>query len=151
MSEIIEIIDELKSIHDGDAWHGPSLKENLAGISAAQAAAKPVANAHGIWELALHIAAWEEVFLRRLEGQPVVEPEEGDFPPVKESGEVAWQQTLQWLDDVHEKLLARISALTEDRLNEIVAGKDYTIRYLLRGIVRHHVYHSGQIGLLKKA
>jgi uncharacterized damage-inducible protein DinB len=151
MSEIVGIIDELKNIHDGDAWHGPSLKENLAGITAAQAATKPIANVHSIWELALHIAAWEEVFLRRLEGQPVVEPEEGDFPPVNESGEVAWQRTLQWLDDVHEKLLARISALTEDRLNEIVVGKEYTIRYLLRGIVRHNVYHSGQIGLLKKA
>ncbi|MEP7337696.1 MAG: DinB family protein [Acidobacteriota bacterium] len=150
MSEIVEIIDELKSIHDGDAWHGPSLKENLAGISAAQAAAKPVANAHSIWELVLHITAWEDVFLRRLEGQPMVEPEEGDFPPVDASSEVAWQGTLQRLDDVHEKLLARISGLTEERLDEIVVGKDYTIRYLLRGIARHHVYHSGQIGLLKK-
>jgi uncharacterized damage-inducible protein DinB len=151
MSEIVGIIDELKNIHDGDAWHGPSLKENLLGVSTAQAAAKPIANAHSIWELVLHIAAWEEVFLRRLEGQPVVEPEEGDFPPVNESSEAAWQRTLQWMDDVHEKLLARISALTEDRLDEVVIGKDYTIRYLLHGIVRHQVYHSGQIALLKKA
>ncbi len=27
MLEIQTIIDELKNIHDGDAWHGPSLKE----------------------------------------------------------------------------------------------------------------------------
>lgn len=150
MSEITAIIDELKIIHDGDAWHGPSLKENLSGISAVQAASKPMATAHSIWELVLHIAAWEEVFLRRLEGQPLVEPEEGDFPPVGESGDAAWQQTLQWLDDVHERLLARIAKLTVDRLDEIVVGKDYTVGYLLHGIVRHHVYHSGQIGLLKK-
>jgi uncharacterized damage-inducible protein DinB len=150
MSEIAAIIDELKNIHDGDAWHGPSLKENLAGISATQAAAKPIAGGHSIWELVSHIAGWENVFLLRLDGQVVNEPEEGDFPPAKEIGESAWQAALQRLDGVHEKLLARISALSDDQLNETVIGKDYTVRYLLRGLVRHHVYHAGQIGLLKR-
>jgi len=27
MSEIKEIIEELKNIHDGNAWHGASLKD----------------------------------------------------------------------------------------------------------------------------
>lgn len=151
MSEITEIIAELKSIHDGDAWHGPSLKENLSGISAAQAAANPISGGHSIWEIAAHIAGWENVFLRRLEGHSATEPEEGDFPPIDEISEAVWQHTRQRLDDIHERLLARISAFSDDQLNETVAGKDYTIRYLLRGLVRHHVYHSGQIGLLKKA
>src|SRR2546428_4142197 len=57
MSEIQTIIDELKSIHDGDPWHGPSLKEILSGVTAEQAAPKPLTNAHSIWELTLHIAA----------------------------------------------------------------------------------------------
>ena len=150
MSEITAIIDELKNIHDGDAWHGPSLKENLAGIPAAQAAAKPIAGGHSIWELVSHIAGWENVFLLRLNGKIVNEPEEGDFPPAGENSEAAWQAARQRLDDVHEKLLARISALNDNQLDQTVSGKDYTIRYLLRGLVRHHVYHAGQIGLLKR-
>jgi uncharacterized damage-inducible protein DinB len=150
MSEVAEIIAELKSIHDGEAWHGPSLKENLSGVSAIQAAAKPISGAHSIWELTTHIAAWEEVFLRRLEGYPTTEPEGGNFPPVGETNEAAWLSMLQRLDRVHEKLLAHISTLTEDRLNETVAGKDYNVGYLLRGIMLHQVYHSGQIAMLKK-
>ena len=144
-------IDELKNIHDGDAWHGPSLKEILSGVTAEQAAARPLANAHSIWELMLHIAAWEGVFLRRLAGQALEEPEEGDFPPVTDASEDAWRRTLTRFDETHRSLVEAIAGLTDERLRETVAGKDYTVEYLLRGMVRHHVYHAGQIALLKKA
>ena len=150
MLEIQKIIDDLKNIHDGAAWHGPSVKEILAGVTAAQAAAKPLPSAHSIWELVLHIVAWEDVFLRRLTGEPLNEPEEGDFPPVTEASEAAWQQSLNKFDETHRRLLEIIATFSDERLRETVVGKDYTVEYLLRGIVRHHVYHAGQMALLKK-
>jgi uncharacterized damage-inducible protein DinB len=150
MSEIQTIIDELKNIHDGDAWHGPSLKEILSGVSAEQAAAKPLANAHSIWELTLHVAAWEGVFMRRLAGLQMNEPEEGDFPVVTDASEEAWRRTLNRFDEGHRSLIEAIATLTDERLRETVAGKDYTVEYMLRGLTRHHVYHAGQIALLKK-
>ena len=150
MSDIQIIIDDLKNVHDGDPWHGPSLKEILSGMSARQAVAKPLANAHSVWELTMHIAGWEDVFLRRLAGQQLNEPEEGDFPPVIDASEVAWRRTLTRFDETHHKLIEAITGLTDGRLREIVPGKDYTVDYMLRGLVRHHVYHAGQIALLKK-
>jgi uncharacterized damage-inducible protein DinB len=150
MSEIQTIIDELKNIHDGDPWHGPSLKEILSGVSAEQAAAKPLANAHSIWELTLHVAAWEGVMIRRLAGVQMNEPEEGDFPAVTDAGEEAWRRTLNRLDEVHQKLIEAVAKLTDDRLSDIVPGKDYTVEYMLRGLGSHPVYHAGQIALLKK-
>jgi uncharacterized damage-inducible protein DinB len=151
MSEIQVTIDQLKSIHDGDAWHGPSLKEILAGVTAAQAAARPLTNAHSIWELVLHIAAWEKVFLTRLAGKPIDRPEEGDFPPVTDASEEAWQKTLTMLDETHRRLIDAIARLTDEgAMGATVTGEDYTVAHLLRGIVRHHVYHAGQIMLLKK-
>jgi uncharacterized damage-inducible protein DinB len=144
------IIDDLKNIHDGDAWHGPSLKEILSGVTAEQAAAKPLANAHSIWELTLHIAVWEGVFMRRLAGTQINEPEEGDFPVVTEVTEEAWRRTLASFDKTHHSLAEAVAALTDERLGEIVPGKDYTVEYMLRGLMRHHVYHAGQIALLKK-
>src|SRR5262245_13639823 len=150
MSKIQTIIDELKNIHDGDPWHGPSLKEILSGVSAEQAAAKPLANAHSIWELTLHVAAWEGVMIRRLAGAPMNEPEEGDFPAVTDAGEEAWRRTLNRLDEVHQRLIEAVAKLTDDRLSEIVPGKDYTVEYMLRGLSLHPVYHAGQIALLKK-
>src|SRR5262245_30813630 len=150
MSEIQTIIDELKNIHDGDAWHGPSLKDILSGVAAPQAAARPLPGAHSIWELTLHIAAWEGVVIRRLAGQPMNEPEEGDFPPVTDASEEAWRRTLTGFDGRHRNLIEAIAGLTDERLRETVPGKDYTVEYMLRGIARHHVYHAGQIALLKK-
>jgi uncharacterized damage-inducible protein DinB len=150
MSEIQTIIDELKNIHDGEAWHGPSLREILSGVTAEQAAAKPLANAHSIWELTLHIAAWEGVFIRRLAGLQADEPEESDFPAVTDASEEAWRLTLTRFDERHRRLIEAIATLTDERLREIVPGKDYTVEYMLRGLTRHHVYHAGQIALLKK-
>ena len=152
MSELASIIEELKSIHAGDAWHGPSLREALSGLTAAQAAVKPLAGAHSIWEIVSHIAGWENVFRRRLEGDAQAkEPEAGDFPPVDTPSEQAWRKSLASLEAEHEELLKVVSALLEERLGEKVAHKDYSVRFLLHGIVRHHVYHTGQIALLRKA
>jgi uncharacterized damage-inducible protein DinB len=150
VSEIHTIIDDLKNIHDGDAWHGLSLKEILSGVTAEQAASKRMANAHSIWELTLHIAAWEGVFMRRLAGTQVNEPEEGDFPVVTDVSEESWRRTLGGFDETHLSLVEAVAALTDERLREIVPGKDYTVGYMLRGLIRHHVYHAGQIALLKK-
>jgi uncharacterized damage-inducible protein DinB len=150
MSEIQTIIDELKIIHDGDPGHGPSMKETLSGVSAEQAAAKPLANAHSIWELTLHVAAWEGVMMRRLAGVQMNEPEEGDFPAVTDTSEEAWRRTLNRFDEEHRRVIEAAATLTDERLSEIVPGKDYTVEYMLRGLMRHHVYHAGQIALLKK-
>jgi uncharacterized damage-inducible protein DinB len=110
-----------------------------------------MANAHSIWELILHIAAWEGVFISRLAGLHMNEPEEGDFPVVTDTSEEAWRRTLANFDETHRSLVVAIAALTDDRLRETVAGKDYTVDYMLRGILRHRVYHAGQIALLKKS
>ncbi|PYS83670.1 MAG: hypothetical protein DMF67_08355 [Acidobacteria bacterium] len=151
MSEVANVLDELRWIHEGDAWHGAALKESLSGVTAEQAAARPVAGAHSIWELIRHITAWENVFRLRLEGQPATEPEEGDFPPVEDISEEAWAEALRRLDGGHERLLQTVARLEDSVLPEKVPGKDYSTRFLLHGVVRHHVYHAGQIALLKKS
>ena len=69
MTEIDRILDQLKRAFEGHAWHGPSLKELLNGVTAQQAHARPLANAHSIWELVQHIAVWEDVGRRRLGGE----------------------------------------------------------------------------------
>lgn len=151
MSELADIIGELKEIHNGNAWHGPSLLEALADLSPEQAAARPLAEAHSIWEIVAHITGWENVFRRRLEGQHATEPEAGDFPPSKEVSEEAWSKALAELDSEHERLLQVIAELPDASLDMPVAGRDYSVRFQLRAVVRHHVYHAGQIALLRKA
>src|SRR6266568_2240114 len=59
MTEIERILDQLKRAFEGNAWHGPSVREALEGITAEQAHTRTLQNAHSIWELAHHMAVWE--------------------------------------------------------------------------------------------
>ena len=152
MSEIKRIRDQLKRAFQGQAWHGPSVLELLADMTAEQAAAHPIAGAHSIWELVLHIRAWERIALGRIETNLAVEPSaEEDWPPVKETTEHAWKNALNALKLTHEALLGIVAGLDESRLQEIVPGAQYSVYFLLHGVIQHDLYHAGQIALLKKA
>ncbi len=151
MSELAHIIDELREIHAGNAWHGPALRESLTGVSAKDATVRVVPNAHCIWEIVCHITGWENVFRRRLQGETAAEPESGDFPQPTEIDDRIWNDDLANLDSEHEKLLQLLEKFTDSSLDQNVPQRDYTVRFLLHGIIRHHVYHAGQIGLLRKA
>ena len=152
-SEASRIADQLRRAFDGDAWHGDSLFEILEGVTAAQAAARPIAGAHSIWELVLHIAAWDGAVLRRLGGVAVELSDAENFPRVTDAGEAAWRSALAQVRRVHEGLVAAIAGLSDSRLYEMVPGKQgahYTFYYTLHGVAQHELYHAGQIALLKK-
>ena len=44
-SETARLADQIRRAFQGDAWHGDSIKELLAGVTAATAAARPIKNA----------------------------------------------------------------------------------------------------------
>jgi len=151
MAEIGPLIEQFRNIHSGPAWHGAALRPVLTEISAEQAARRPVPGAHSVWELVQHITVWENVFRRRLEGEQVPDPVEDDFPPAPVVSAAAWQQTVADLDREHDELITAISRLKDADLEASFPGKDYSIARLLEVLILHHVYHSGQIALLKKA
>jgi uncharacterized damage-inducible protein DinB len=157
-SEISRIVDELAREHDGDPWHGSPVLHILEGIGATQAAARPIEDAHSIWELVLHITAWKNEVRRRLSGAPAAMPEEGDWPRIGEPSEARWRDARVRLQKAHAELTAAVRRIPEERLYEptndprdrsLGAGVSYYV--LLHGIVQHDVYHTGQIAILKKA
>jgi len=149
MSESARIADQLRRAFCGSAWHGDSLLEILEGVTAARAVAHPIPHAHSIWELVLHIAAWDGVVRRRLAGEAVSLSDEQNFPPVKDTSEGAWRRALEQVRKVHDALIEAVAALPESRLGERVPGQDYDLYHMLHGAVRHELYHAGQIASLK--
>ena len=91
MSEPGRIAEQMRRVHCGGAWHGPSVAEALEGLSARAAAAHPIRGAHSIWEIVLHLEYTQQVLFRRLGGEPAFPSEEEFWPPVKEDSEAAWQ------------------------------------------------------------
>jgi uncharacterized damage-inducible protein DinB len=152
MKEVKRILDQLKRAHEGEAWHGPSVREALANVNAEKALAHPIPAAHSIWEITQHIAAWQHYVVKRLEGEPFEATPEQDWPPITSSTEDGWQNTLNKLEDGHQKLVAAISRLSDADLDEqIVPGKPYNLYYMIHGVIQHNLFHAGQISLLKRA
>ena len=152
MSQIDFIVDQLKLAFDGEAWHGPALMEILADVDAATAAARPISTAHSIWELVLHLTAWEQVIITRIvEGKAVTLSDEKNFGHIDHISDPAWQQATAALQRTHQELIKVASQLSESRLTDPVPGKDYNLLFMLNGAVQHAAYHGGQIALLKRA
>ena len=160
MQEINRVLDQFRRADDGGAWSGASVQATLAGLTATQAAAHPLAGAHSIWEIVLHLHTWLEIVRRRLETNMLLGPtDDENWPPVPaEPTEAAWQHAQQQLRQAHEQLLAAVAGLHDadlDRLPEPLAGYPASTPgstyVLLHGLVQHNQYHTGQIALLRKA
>ena len=147
-SEVQRLADQLKRAFDGEAWHGPCLREALDGVTAEQAAARPIAGAHSIWEVVAHVSAWEEVVGRRLNGEAVSEPD-ANFP--EGSGETEWKALIARAHETHAKLVAQVATLTEEGMRSRIDEKPYPAWFMAHGAVGHALYHVGQIVLLKRA
>jgi len=157
MSEINRIVDELERDHSGDPWHGSPVRAILDGVSARQAAARPLKGGHSIWEIVLHMTAWKNETRRRLSGGVPGEPAEGDWTTIEVDSDVAWQDALQGLEIAHQELVATVKRLREPQLFEPTrdprnraTGAGVSHYVLLHGIVQHDAYHAGQISMLKK-
>lgn len=145
------IADQLHRAYAGGAWHGPALRQLLRGVSAKQAAARPVRGAHTIWELVLHITAWKRAVLRRMQGKATSLSSAENFPPMPTATAADWKKTQAVLRTAQHDLHRAVSALPDSRLMKIVPGKRYSVYFMLHGLVQHDLYHAGQIALLKKA
>ena len=77
MNELQRIQDQIARSLNGEAWHGPALMEGLSGVDARAAMARPIPNAHTIWEIVRHVSASADLVLARLRGEArTLSPEE---------------------------------------------------------------------------
>jgi uncharacterized damage-inducible protein DinB len=151
MTEVERIVDQLNRAFAGDAWHGPAVETILEGLTAEQAASRPFEGAHSIWEIVLHIAAWQQAGRSRLLGARAQLSGDEDWPRVSNTDEKAWAETRAVLRQSYEQLREAIFGLDESRLDQpIIAGLS-TVYVTLHGIVQHTLYHAGQIAILRKA
>ena len=150
--EIERIANQLKRAFTGPAWHGPSVMFVLEGIDAGKAAAAPAFGTHSIWEIVLHIGAWETAALHGLQGGSTNLTDEEDWPVVKDKSEEAWLKTIESLRQGNTKLLEQIEKVSDAQLDQILdKEKGQTCYVLLHGVIQHDIYHAGQIAILRKS
>ena len=152
-TECLRIADQLRRAYEGEAWHGPALRELLANVTVEQANARPLKAAHSIWELTLHIDVWTLAAMESLRGValPKLYGTEKDWPSPLHVSEGTWKTTTDKLFQTGAELAHATEGFGDERLSDTVPGRQYNFYYLLHGIVQHSLYHGGQIAILKKA
>jgi len=154
-TECLRIADQLRRAFEGEAWHGPALRELLGNVTADQANARPLKAAHSIWELTLHIDVWTRAALESLRGVPMpnlsIIGTKKDWPSPPHVSEGDWKTATDKLFQTGAELAHAIEGFGDERLSDTVPGRQYNFYYLLHGIVQHSLYHGGQIAVLKKA
>lgn len=151
-SEVRRIEDQLKRSLEGNAWHGPAVLETLQGVTAEQAHAHPIAGAHSIWEVVLHLSATYGLVLRRLRGEGAQLSAAEDWPLPPPAAEASWQEAVGALRRHNAELRDAVRAFPAARLDQpLVPDPPYTAYTQFIGITQHDLYHAGQISLLKRA
>jgi uncharacterized damage-inducible protein DinB len=156
--ETKEIAELIERVMTGDPWHAASVQRALDGLSAEQAASKPVAGAHSIWELVLHMTGWAREVTARLAGRAAQEPPAGDWPVTGEPTPARWHAAHSDLFSAHDDLVAAVRRLDADMLmrpvidfrdNALGTGLSHYVT--LHGLIHHTVYHAGQIAVVRRA
>jgi uncharacterized damage-inducible protein DinB len=155
VTERERLIEMLDRVHDGDAWHGPSVMSVARAVQPQHVEMRPLPAAHTIGEVARHIVGWRDEVRERLGGKQPSLPACGDWPAPPAGG---WQATLAELERSHDQLREAIESLPASRLDEAVApareaslGTGVSFAVMLHGIIQHDAYHAGQMALLNKA
>ena len=158
MTEIDRITDQLERVFQGDPWYGSNTMDVLDGVTAAQAASRPIPQAHTAWEIVLHMTSWNREVLRRLRTGVSREPEGGDWPEPAEMTAERWAADVEALARSFRDLIAAARDLPDERLDVVLGderdrplGSGVSHYVLLHGVVQHNVAHTAQIALLRKS
>jgi len=148
VSLLLSILDEA---HSRKAWQGPNLKGALRGVDAREAAWRPGAGRHNIWELVLHAAYWKYAVWRMLTGEKRGSfPEKGSNWFTRSAGsEKKWRADLALLEECHRRLREVVAGLPASALSRRPRGSKYRTATMIYGLASHDVYHTGQIQLVK--
>jgi uncharacterized damage-inducible protein DinB len=138
----------LERTFEKDAWHGPSVKEAIKGVTQEQSL-HHFPNTHSIIELVTHMTAWRIYVKKRLQGDGDYEiSDEMNFPKTKD-----WKKAVEDLNNSQQQLLKALDSFSEEKLSDLVShpSAKFTFYTLLHGIIHHDVYHVGQIKLIAKS
>ena len=149
-ARLAALLDALDRAFDVPSWHGPNLGEALDGLTEEAASWRPAPGMHNVWELIVHADYWTfRVHLHVAADAPTRFSEPGDnfFARPAEGAELATD--IQNLRDRHAALRASAATLAPRQLDAPAYGT-HTISDVLAGCAAHHVYHAGQIQLLRR-
>ena len=146
-----DLIKELEQVISGDPWYGSSVSKIIEAVDPRIVFFR-IGNSHSIAEILLHMIAWTEETQSRLEGNEASQPFRGDW---SDTESYSWLELIGLFLLANEHLVHAIAKMDESSLSEQTIdlrdpamGTGVNNEELIRGLIQHHIYHSGQIALL---
>ncbi len=136
----------------GPMWHGPSLREALDGMNAADAVERPIRSMKTVWEIVLHVTARAERARLRMDGLALEEPTpDEDWPRIPiPCTAAAWEYSQAQMANAYRSMAVRVCEVMSSGFLKVVEKQSYNIATMADGVAEHGAYHAGQIVLLRK-
>ncbi len=148
---------DLEKVLYGDPWYGSPVYDIIGQVSFESAFEKPPGSVHNIAGIVLHMISWTEEVIDRMNGQTAQLPSSGDWPDPGAPDEQKWQNYVNDLKLVNVNLLDIIQHFPEEDWREPFLdernrelGTGVSFEELVKGLIQHHIYHSGQVALLNR-
>ena len=149
MLESERLVDQYDRNLSGDAWHGDNVWKILDSVRPEQAFQRVLPETHTIWELVAHMTFWESQVCRRLRSQPELPENELNFPPMPEATAENWTKVLEQFRRSNEEFRQELLKLQDSQLDNPLSSPEKTVYVEVNGVIQHHLYHAGQIAILR--
>jgi uncharacterized damage-inducible protein DinB len=145
--------DQFQNIYKGPNWIGDSIASVIDNLPANIAFKKPPGKRHSIAEILKHMMVWKYLLVNRLSGDNIYDvDQEASFDTEIYGGvtEEALKKLLSDFDDCQRELISLLDTADIEILTQPVAGRKYTMEYLINGVLQHDIYHLGQLVFIKR-
>ena len=147
--QIEKLLSDLKLVFSGNPWYGHGVLEKLDQLSSEQATTIASEVDRSVSQVVAHMTAWRNYAISRVAGDNISKITLNspiDWPSTDETKD--WTAMLNALKTSQSRLIQLLSAKSDQFLTSRVPDEPYDFAFLLDGIVRHDVYHLGQIGTI---
>jgi hypothetical protein len=144
------IAQHITEVFEGGNWTDVNMKDTLADVNHKEATTVTRASYNTMAALVHHIAFYNEVVLKRLQGiNPVISDANGfDFPAIR--NEEDWKKLKERCFRSAHELANAVRNFPVEALEEPTITGHSTHYKTLHGVAEHAHYHLGQVVLLRK-
>jgi len=150
--EIQNTLATLKNVLSDEPWYGKSVYAILEEAGTGDVYKQPEAISHSMIELLYHINTWAEYVLsiiKNEEPEKIKAIEALDWRTISPK-EHTWENGFAQLKAANEKIIEILNTKDDSFLEQNLQDKNFDFRFLLNGLIHHHIYHAGQIAYVKK-
>ena len=151
-NKIEKLVHTLKQSYNGYPWYGDSLIKKMSTVNF-NIVNKTLPNSNNsIATIIQHMINWRVFVIEKMIGNQTIDiniVSKKDWANIIINTELEWTVLIKKLSSTQNKIIEILEEqMVNTDLNNKVTGEDYSLEYLLNGIIQHDIYHAGQIGLL---